>query len=134
LGPWWCAAANVVRWARDGSRNWPRSSAVLGYHLRFFDWLPRLFPRADARSWFIDKPDFAEVTAFRNGTLRGRALHACSARQWSDVRLRQRGGGPRVLPGGEIKSNFLCSVGYGDPVGLFERLPRPDFSEVSAVV
>jgi nitroreductase len=38
------------------------------------------------------------------------------------------------FPGGRIKSNFLCALGHGDPAGLFERLPRPAFSEVCSIV
>jgi 3-hydroxypropanoate dehydrogenase len=26
-----------------------------------------------------------------------------------------------------IKSNFLSTLGYGDPATIFERSPRPDF-------
>ena len=46
-------------------------TAIIGYDTRFYDWLPRLFPHVDARSWFIDKPGFAETTAFRNSSLQG---------------------------------------------------------------
>ena len=46
-------------------------TAILGYDTQFYDWLPRLFPHADARSWFLDKPEFAEATAFRNSSLQG---------------------------------------------------------------
>ena len=31
--------------------------------------------------------------------------------------------------GGSVKSNFLCSVGYGDPSGVFPRNPRLSFDE-----
>jgi len=30
-------------------------TAIIGYDLRFFDKLPRLFPHTDARSWFVGK-------------------------------------------------------------------------------
>ena len=46
-------------------------TAIIGYDTRFYDLLPRLFPHVDARSWFIDKPGFAETTAFRNSSLQG---------------------------------------------------------------
>jgi nitroreductase len=46
-------------------------TAIIGYDTRFYDRLPRLFPHVDARSWFIDKPGFAETTAFRNCSLQG---------------------------------------------------------------
>ena len=38
------------------------------------------------------------------------------------------------FPGGHVKSNFLCAIGYGDPTGVFERLPRPAFAEVCSIV
>jgi len=38
------------------------------------------------------------------------------------------------FPGGQVKSNFICAIGYGDPAGLFERLPRPDVNEVCSFV
>lgn len=113
-------------------------TAILGYDLRFYEWLPRLFPHADARSWFIDKPDFAEVTAFRNGTLQGayfllaaRALGLdCGPMSGFDNDAVDR----EFFPDGHVRSNFICSVGHGDPSGLFGRLPRPDFREVCSIV
>jgi 3-hydroxypropanoate dehydrogenase len=38
------------------------------------------------------------------------------------------------FPGGQIKSNFICAIGYGDPAGLLERLPRPDINEMCSFV
>jgi nitroreductase len=38
------------------------------------------------------------------------------------------------FPGGQIKSNFICAIGYDDPAGLLERLPRPDINEVCSFV
>ncbi|MFD2274348.1 nitroreductase family protein [Undibacterium arcticum] len=37
----------------------------------FFELLPKLFPHADARAWFADTPELAEVTARRNSSLQG---------------------------------------------------------------
>jgi 3-hydroxypropanoate dehydrogenase len=113
-------------------------TAILGYDTRFYDWLPRLFPHADARSWFVDKPGFAELSAFRNGSLQGgyfilaaRALGLdCGPMSGFDNAAVDQ----EFFPGGQVKSNFLCAIGYGDPAGLFERLPRPAFSEVCSIV
>ena len=33
-----------------------------------------------------------------------------------------------------VRSNFISTLGYGDPASLFERLPRPDFERFSVVV
>ena len=113
-------------------------TAILGYDTQFYDWLPRLFPHADARSWFLDKPGFAEATAFRNSSLQGayliiaaRALGLdCGPMSGFDNEAVDR----EFFPGGRVKSNFLCALGHGDPAGLFERLPRPAFSEVCSIV
>ncbi|MEY2943580.1 MAG: hypothetical protein RLY97_1594, partial [Pseudomonadota bacterium] len=37
------------------------------------------------------------------------------------------GGNPRV------KSNFICTLGYGDPSTIFDRSPRPDFDTFNAI-
>ena len=113
-------------------------TAILGYDVRFYDWLPRLFPHADARSWFLDKPEFAEATAFRNSSLQGayfiiaaRALGLdCGPMSGFDNEAVDR----EFFPGWRVKSNFLCALGHGDPAGLFERLPRPAFGEVCSIV
>jgi len=36
--------------------------------------------------------------------------------------------------GTQIKSNFICSLGYGDAAKLFPRSPRPSFAEVCKIV
>ena len=113
-------------------------TAILGYDTQFYDWLPRLFPHADARSWFLDKLEFAEATAFRNSSLQGayfiiaaRALGLdCGPMSGFDNEAVDR----EFFPGGRVKSNFLCALGHGDPAGLLERLPRPAFSEVCSIV
>ena len=113
-------------------------TAILGYDTQFYDWFPRLFPHADVRSWFLDKPEFAEATAFRNSSLQGaffiiaaRALGLdCGPMSGFDNEAVDR----EFFPGGRVKSNFLCALGHGDPAGLFERLPRPAFSEVCSIV
>ena len=46
-------------------------TAIIGYDLRFHDLLPELFPYADVRSWFLERPEFARETALRNGSLQG---------------------------------------------------------------
>ena len=113
-------------------------TAIIGYDTKFYDWLPRLFPHVDARSWFVDKPAFAEATAFRNSSLQGayliiaaRALGLdCGPMSGFDNEAVDR----EFFPGGQVKSNFLCAIGHGDPAGVFPRLPRPNFNEVCSVI
>src|SRR2546425_27211 len=45
--------------------------AIIAYDLEFYGQLPKLFPQADVRSWFVGKPQLIEETAFRNSTLQG---------------------------------------------------------------
>jgi len=47
---------------------------IVGYDLDFYEYLPKLFPHTDAKSWFEGKPKKIEETAFRNGTLQGAYL------------------------------------------------------------
>jgi 3-hydroxypropanoate dehydrogenase len=47
------------------------ATAIIGFDSQFYDLLPRLFPRRDMRSAFVDKPEFAQVSAFRNSSLQG---------------------------------------------------------------
>ena len=33
-----------------------------------------------------------------------------------------------------VKSNFICSIGYGDPASIFARSPRPDFGTFNSIL
>ena len=66
------------------------ATAIIGYDLNFYEYLPRLYPHADDKSWFAGKKH-ADTTAFRNGSLqRGYfilAARAPRARLWPGARL-----------------------------------------------
>lgn len=108
-------------------------TAIIGYDVEFYERLPKLFPHAPAREWFADKPELAEVTAFRNSSLQGgyfimaaRALGLdCGPLSGFD----QAKVNHEFFPDGRVKANFLCNLGYGDPSKLFTRSPRLDFDE-----
>ena len=113
-------------------------TAIIGHDLAFYDHLPRLFPHADAKSWFTGNKAFADASAFRNGTLQGgyfilaaRALGLdCGPMSGFD----NAGVDAAFFAGTEVKSNFLCNLGYGDPKGLYPRSPRFDAAEIAKVV
>src|SRR5215468_7300660 len=46
-------------------------TAIIAQDLEFYEKLPKLFPFADARSWFAGNKPFIESTAFRNSSLQG---------------------------------------------------------------
>src|SRR5262249_35777251 len=46
-------------------------TAIIAQDMQFYEKLPKLYPFADARSWFAGNKSFAESTAFRNSSLQG---------------------------------------------------------------
>ena len=113
--------------------------AIIGYDLRFYDYLPKLFPHTDAKSWFEGKPEqHIEAQAFRNGTLQGAyfiiAARALGLDTGPMSGFDNAGVDREFFAGTSIKSNFLCNVGYGDPAGLFPRSPRFSFEEMAKIV
>ena len=114
-------------------------SAIIGYDLKFYEHLPKLFPHADAKSWFEGKPDkLIETSAFRNGTLQGAyfiiAARALGLGTGPMSGFDNAGVDREFFAGTSVKSNFLCSLGYGDPSGIFPRSPRFEFEEVAKIV
>ena len=112
-------------------------TAIIGYDTEFYENLPRLFPQKDARSWFVGKPAHIETTAFRNGTLQGAYLIIAARAVGLDCGAMSGFDNAKVdaafFPGGKIKSNFLCNLGYGDPKGVFPRNPRMTFEEACSI-
>ena len=109
--------------------------AITAYDEKFYDHLPFLMPHRDVRSYFSGDPAFAARSAFQNGTLQVAYLIIALARRRSrhrtDDRLRQCEGRRGVLPRGNVKSNVLINIGYGDHEKLFPRSPRFSFDRRS---
>jgi 3-hydroxypropanoate dehydrogenase len=113
--------------------------AIIGYDMKFYEHLPKLFPHADAKSWFAGKPKREiEVSAFRNGTLQGAyfiiAARALGLDTGPMSGFDNAGVDREFFAGTSIKSNFLCSLGYGDPAALFPRSPRFSFDEMARII
>ena len=106
---------------------------VVAYDPQFYEHLPRLFPHADARSWFAGNETLANETAFRNGTLQGAYLIMAARALGLDAGPMSGFDRAKVdeafLAGRGWKSNFLVNLGHGDEAGLFPRSPRLDFGE-----
>jgi len=113
-------------------------TAIVAYDLRFYDQLPRLFPHADARSWFTGSEALAAATAFRNGTLQGAYLILAARALGLDCGpmsgFDNAGVDRAFFAGTNIKSNFLCSLGFGDASVLFPRSPRFSFDEMARII
>ena len=112
--------------------------AIIGYDIEFYEKLPKLFPHTDARAWFAGKPAHIEATAFRNSTLQGAYLIMAARSLGIDTGgmsgFDQAGVDKEFFPGGKIKSNFLCNLGYGDPSGVMPRSPRFAFAEFCSIL
>ncbi len=112
-------------------------TVIVAHDPKFYDQLPRLFPHADAKSWFSGNYSLAEQTAFRNGSLQGGYLILAARALGLDA-------GPMSgFDAGKVedaflatqgwKANFLINLGYGDQAGLFPRSPRMEFDEACAL-
>ena len=110
-------------------------TVIVCYDSYFYDKLGQLFPHADAKPWFTSSPEFAEKTAFRNGSLQGAYLMLAARAVGLDVGAMSGFDNAKVdelfLMGTGWKSNFLVNLGYGDPAGLFPRSPRLSFDEAA---
>lgn len=108
-------------------------TVVVGMDMAFFDKLPQLFPHTDARAWFVGKPELIDATAMRNSSLQGAYLIMAA-------RALGLGCGPmsgfdaarvdaEFWAGTTVRSNFVCTLGYGDASKVFARSPRLAFDE-----
>ncbi|RMH85052.1 malonic semialdehyde reductase [Pseudomonas sp. AOB-7] len=115
-------------------------TAIIGYDANFHEQLPKLFPHnPEVRDWFAGQPELIEPTALRNSSLQGgyfilaaRALGLdCGPMSGFDHQLvdREFFADDGCFPGMQVKANFLCNLGYGDPDKLFPRSPRLSFEE-----
>jgi 3-hydroxypropanoate dehydrogenase len=108
-------------------------TAIIGMDMAFYEKLPQLFPHADAKSWFVGNQPMIDATAFRNSSLQGAYLMLAA-------RALGLGCGPMsgfdaakvdasFWAGSTVKTNFICSLGHGDPAKVFPRSPRLAFDE-----
>jgi 3-hydroxypropanoate dehydrogenase len=112
--------------------------AIVAYDLDFHDHLPKLFPNTDARSWFAGDAKKIHETAFRNGTLQGAYLIMAARALGLDCGpmsgFDNDGVDRTFFVGTNVKSNFLCNLGYGDGSVLRPRSPRFSFGEMARIV
>ena len=113
-------------------------TVIIGMDMQFFEQLPRLFPHADAKAWFVGNQPMIDATAFRNSSLQGAYLIMAA-------RALGLGAGPMsgfdggavdaaFWAGTSVKTNFISTLGHGDPAKLFPRSPRLGFDEACSLV
>ena len=113
-------------------------TAIIGMDMAFYEQLPKLFPHADARSWFVGNQGLIDATAFRNSSLQGAYLMLAARAIGLDCGPMSGFDPDKVnttfFAGTEVKANFICNLGYGDMAKVFPRSPRLAFDEACKIV
>jgi 3-hydroxypropanoate dehydrogenase len=111
-------------------------TAIIAHDLKFFEQMPRLFPLPGVEQMIAAQradPAAALTMAFRNGSLQGAYLIIAARALGLDCGPMSGFDNAKVdedfFAGTSYKSNFICSLGHGDPSGVFGRLPRLRFEE-----
>lgn len=135
------AKARLLPLMMEGNRAKTQAApvvAILGMDLDFPDTLPKLFPHTDAKSWFAGNAPLIESTAFRNSSLQGAYFMLAARALGLDCGPMSGFDADRVnaefFAGTNVKVNFICNLGHGDPAALFPRSPRPGFADVCRIV
>jgi 3-hydroxypropanoate dehydrogenase len=112
------------------------ATAIVAYDLEFYTTMAVLSPRTDV-STFVDHPALTLETAMRNGSLQGAYLILAARALGLDCGPMSGFDNARVdaafFPGGTVKSNFLCNIGYGDAAKMHSRAPRLAFDEACRI-
>jgi 3-hydroxypropanoate dehydrogenase len=112
-------------------------TAIIGTDTAFFERLPQLFPHTDARAWFVGNPALAETTAFRNSSLQGAYLIIAARALGLDCGP-MSGFDPAKVDaafwaGSTVRTNFVCTLGQGNPAKVMPRSPRLAFEEACRI-
>jgi 3-hydroxypropanoate dehydrogenase len=113
-------------------------TVIIAWDTEFHEHLPRLFPHADVRSYFVGNKPLIEENAFRGSSLQAayfilaaRALGLdCGPMSGFDADKLNSA----FFPDGKWKVNLLCNLGYGDPSKLHPRNPRLNFEEAAVIL
>lgn len=114
-------------------------TVIIAHDMRFYQHMPKLFAHnPGAQKLFENNEKMVASTAFRNGTIQGAYLMIAARALGLDIGpmsgFNNQACDDEFFADTEIKSNFLCSLGYGDTSKIFQRLPRFDFDEVCQLI
>jgi 3-hydroxypropanoate dehydrogenase len=109
--------------------------AIIGHDLAFYAHPPK---GQDPLKAFEGKPEAALTYAMRNGSLQGAyfilAARALGLDAGPMSGFDNAGVDKAFFSGTRIQSNFICSIGYGDPASVFPRNPRLSFDEAGRIL
>lgn len=111
--------------------------AIIGQDMEFYEKLPKLFLHADARSWFLGNQAMIDDAANRNSSLQGAYLILAARALGIDTGpmsgIDKANIDAAFFAGTPIRTNFVCSLGYGVPDKIFPRSPRLPFDEACRI-
>lgn len=123
-----CSAANAPKVLKAPV------SVVIGMDVEFHHYLPELFPHTDAKAWFEGNAALREASAFRNSTLQGGYFIMAARALGLDTGPMSGFDNAKVdaaffADQPNVRSNFISTLGHGDPATIFGRSPRPAFEK-----
>lgn len=142
----WCATDESKAKLADcvSAQNAPKIlnapvSVIIGMDREFHEHLPMLFPHADAKSWFDGNVELRAASAFRNSTLQGAYFILAARALGLDTGPMSGFDAGKVdaaffAETPAVSTNFISTLGHGDPATIFDRSPRPDFETFNTVV
>src|SRR6202007_874296 len=113
-------------------------TVIIAWDTEFHAHLPRLFPQADMRSYFVGNKPLIQENAFRNSSLQAAYLILAARALGLDCGPMSGFNADKLnaefFPAGKWEGNLLCNVGYGDRRKPHPRNPRLTFEEASVIL
>lgn len=141
----WCtsddAKAKLAECCSEGNRDKVLKAPVtviVAMDTEFHEHLPELFPHTDAKSWFDGNAELRQASAFRNSTLQGAYLIMAARALGLDTGPMSgfdAGAVDKLFFADQpsVKTNFIATLGHGDPATLHDRSPRPAFEKFNSI-
>jgi 3-hydroxypropanoate dehydrogenase len=113
-------------------------TVIIAWDTEFHEKLPKLFPYADMRSYFIGNQPLIHETAFRNSSLQAAYFILAARALGLDCGPMSGFDAAKVnaefFSEGKWQVNLICNLGYGDAEKLHPRGPRLAFEEAAAIL
>jgi len=113
-------------------------TAIVARDTKFYEHMPEIWHKPEAREMFAGNAPLAAATAQRNATLQGAYLMIAARAVGLDCGPMSGFDNAKVdaefFPDGRFKTDFLCNLGYGDASKLFGRQNRLPFETACSML
>jgi 3-hydroxypropanoate dehydrogenase len=115
------------------------AALIVAYDIEFYEKLPKTFPHADARSWYVGRDEAAKRWVAERSTALQIGYLTMAARALGLDVGPMAGFDPAAVDaaffaGTTWKSYLIVNIGYGDHEKLFPRSPRLEGDEFVKIV